>query len=505
MLFGLVASLLVPAAARADHFGSNWLSTGQLEGTMDFKWSDGYFVDDDFARHVSYTLNFPSGEITDLDFSWTDQTSSSWEDTEGGLHTCVTSHTEYETGPGEAAYWTPNAQAHVDQTTGHTYGFLIDPVKFPVHWSTTYSDCPFGFNNEEGDYIWDDNPTAVANCSTDSNDPWSCSTDDRTQLVAEHHLTIPQGDWSEKYDVSWDLTWTPPEECAPAGTPTTSDSDGDRLPNAYETKVLFTDPGMTDTDQDCYGDALEIASGSSPTTFNQTPDTLSRGSDPLLVQGTGDTGVTCGVTKFKWYTPSLKSLGVAAGTKGCIYLYSNTIANKVADYAIEFGPDITTTLEKMTTPYLSDIYGSEIVDWVKDKKVDAAIWGAERYLKMGMRAGLNLSRLNAIYTAGKIAGLNAIALGGVWKLNQIRNNSACIQVRIGTSSTGTPKMSWSLVYSADQVTDPKLSFAGTWKKKEGGIDQAVRAPINLQCNDGQVVANGLSAAKVFDNAVSELF
>ena len=501
-LLAVLAALIVPVTpASADHFGESWLWGGKLEGTLTYE-SHESSVDDEWQRTLSYTLNFPSGEITDLEFSWTDDDQFTWYDPPEVPHQCESNYTHSHTGPGAAAYWTPNARANID---GHLYGWIVDPVEFPSHWVRTYSgDCPGWAQTETGDHVYNSSTTVLANCATGQNDGWSCATDDRTQLVGSSHWEQDLVDWAEYYDFTWDVEWTPPEECAPAGSPTSNDSDGDRLANAYETNVLNTDPGLTDTDQDCYGDAYEVASGSDPAYGQETPDTLARGKDPLLLDSSGDTGSTCGTTKFKWVTPSLKSLGVAANKPGCIYLYSNGIANKVADYAIKYGPDITTTLQKMTAPYLSEIYGKTAVDWANDKKVDAAVWGAQRYLKKGMRAGLTLSRLNAIFTAGKVAGLNAIALGGVWKLNQIRNKGACIQVRIGTTSTGSTKLSWSLVYSADQVTDEKLSFAGTWKRKDGVIDQAVRAPINLQCSEGSVVASGGSAAKVFSGAVSHI-
>lgn len=523
-LFALFVALVVPTfpPAHASHYGTNsWLVDGLFEGEAVYTETvTGAPVaggEGEFTEITTYTVSLPTQTITALDYSYSMSEPYYYQDGDV-LKQCTHTEVRQETGEtGQAEETGETGGAHPMHPNlgalefwsgnGHTYYPWVWTVEWEVHSTESLTGCAEGMNYvNEGDYMHHTSTTPSLYCGGESTEAALCSTEDRTHLLGEDIWSTSEGDFNQTIELDWDVNWTPPEECAPAGTPSTKDSDGDRLQNAYETNVLFTDPGLTDSDRDCYGDALEVASGSDPTSSSETPDTLAKGTDPALLFGGGDSGSTCGRTKFKWVSPALKSLGVAADKPGCIFLYSNAIANKMADYAFKYDTNITTTLERMTAPYIKEIYGKDSVDWVKDRAVDGAVWGASfRYLKKGMRAGLNLSRLNAIFAVGKLAGLNAIALGGVWKLNQIRNNNACIQMRIGTTSDGSTTMSWSLVYSADQVTDPKLSFAGTWKRKTGTIDTAVRAPINLQCSGGSVIADGLPADKVFNDAVSHIF
>lgn len=294
--------------------------------------------------------------------------------------------------------------------------------------------------------------------------------------------------------------------------PTQGDADGDRLPDGYETQVVGSDPSQCDTDQDTYWDALEVASGSSPINALETPDTLSSGVPPKNLVGQGDSGITCGRTKFRWVSPALKSLGVSAGQNGCILLISNNATNAVVDYALEHAPNITSALAAMMGPYLVEIYGEEAVDWVKEESLDTVgVWALKREVKSLILKALNLSRINSIYTVGKVAGLTGVAYGSLWALNQVRNKNACMQVRIGTTSTGRTKLSWSLVYSKENLTDEaladRLHEASVWKKKivNNGFDKAVRQSINLRCDQGRVVASGGGAGKVFEAPVSFVF
>lgn len=509
-LISCVAALTVPtiSPAAAEHHGSDWLVDGQLEGTLTFDYSEGETTaNGTWSRKLSYTANLPSGEITNFSYSYSEATSQTEYGPSGEPYTCNTSTQETNISGAEPALedFPSNVRPSAYASGGHYYGIIIDPVRFTLHHETTRSGC---LNNtpNEGDFQMEFPQTFAVNCAADASDPYTCTTEDRRRLQGSWEYQEPDIPDQPDVSVSWDLIWTPPEDCAPSGTRTAQDRDGDRLPNGYESTVLFTDPDDPDTDADCFGDAIEEASGSAPNLALETPNTLDDGGDPLILNSSGDTGSTCGSTKFKWVTPAAESIGVPADKPACIFLYSNPIARKVVRYVVRYDTSVTAALQKMTAPYLKEIYGRTAVNWVEDRTVDDKVWGTQRYLKATMRAGLNLSRLNAIFTAGRVAGLNAIALGGVWKLNQIQNNSACIQVRIGATSTGSTKMSWSLVYSADQVTDPKISFAGVFKKKDGVIvDNAVKMPINLQCDGGYVVANGGSASKVFDGAISHIF
>ncbi|WP_147381452.1 hypothetical protein [Nocardioides immobilis] len=302
------------------------------------------------------------------------------------------------------------------------------------------------------------------------------------------------------------------ERCIDAPPGTSTDSDGDRLPDVYEIEVSGTDPDSADTDGDCVPDAIEVASGSAPWDPSEVPDTLPAGGPPRRVAGRGDAGITCGITEFRWVTPALRSLRIPAGRRGCILLLSNKTANAIIDFALAHEKEtLTSALVKFTGDHLGEVYGEETVDWQEEYQVDKTLSRAKRQAKKALFRALNLTRLNGFYRASEIAALSGVALGAVWALNQIRNRDACIQVRVGHGKDGKPRLSWSLVYSKDQLTaagiKDGLHKAGVWKKKARTlkVDIAVRKHINLACNRGDVVASGGDADRVFTRAISFVF
>ena len=113
---------------------------------------------------------------------------------------------------------------------------------------------------------------------------------------------------------------------------------------------------------------------------------------------------------------------------------------------------MTTALAKFVGDHLGEVYGDETVDWAAEYKLDRKLKKAKRQAKKALYRAFNLTRINSFFVAGRVAGLNGIALGAVWGLNQIRNNDACIQVRIAEGKTNRYRLSWSLVYSKDQLT-----------------------------------------------------
>jgi len=130
--------------------------------------------------------------------------------------------------------------------------------------------------------------------------------------------------------------------------------------------------------------------------------------------------------------------------------------------------------------------------------------------KRRLLRALNLTNVNTMFTVGKVTGLLGVRFGAFWALNQVRNKNACMQVRIGADSSGGTRLSWSLVYSAEILTDAGLADglhkAGVWKRKDGTfVDTAVRRSINLTCDNGKVAARGGGAGEVFDNALSFVF
>jgi hypothetical protein len=290
------------------------------------------------------------------------------------------------------------------------------------------------------------------------------------------------------------------------------DDDGDRLPNDYETGRIGSDPDKCDTDEDTYWDAIEVASGSSPTSASETPDTLSGGVAPGSLTGRGDAGVTCGRNKFAWVSPALQSLGGAKGKRGCIFLFSNATANGIVDLALSGTKDnITQVLASFVGPHLLEVYGEEALDWSQEAVADASVWAAKSVAKRAMLRAFNLTRVNGVFTVGKIAALAGVTYGAFWALNQVRNNDACIQVRVGETAGGESRLSWSLVYSAENLTSEGLKDglheAGVWKKKvvDFGVDRAIRRSINLSCRGGKVRAMGGSAGEVFEAPTSFIF
>ena len=302
-------------------------------------------------------------------------------------------------------------------------------------------------------------------------------------------------------------------DCAPetAGA-STYDVDGDRLPDVYENEILGTDPKRRDTDCDGASDTIEVASGSSPIDPAQTPDSLPGGKPATKIDGRGDAGVTCGTTKFEWRTPALDKLGVPKGKRGCILLLSNDTANAVIDFVLKHDKaTVTTALAKFAGDHLGEVYGDETVDWTAEYKFDRKLKKAKRQAKKALYRAFNLTRINSFFLAGRVAGLHGVALGAVWALNQIRNNDACVQVRVAEGKTGRYRLSWSLVYSRDQLTKAGLKddlhYAGTWRRNEKkfALDEAVRANTNLTCDRGDVRATGGGASEVFNDAVSFVF
>ena len=317
--------------------------------------------------------------------------------------------------------------------------------------------------------------------------------------------TVSEAGPDEGYqlDISYDLTGRYDYTCGS----NIDDSDGDRLLNSYETQVTFSDPEKCDTDNDGFRDAIEVASGSSPTSSEETPNTLSAGASSSSVTGTGDVGVTCGRSRFKWVSPTLRPLGVPKGAKSCIFLLSNETAKGLV--ATAFGTDkgtITSAITDYMRPHLGEINGEQAVNWRSEAEQYADVWAPRVYVKRALARGMNFTRLNASFAVGQLTGLAGVALGALWKLNQIENRDACIQVRIGTSAAEGANLSWSLVYSREQLTregvEDGLHRAGVWQKKVRlGPDTAVRRHVNLSCSGGQVVAGG-GAGAVFDRARS---
>jgi len=336
---------------------------------------------------------------------------------------------------------------------------------------------------------------------------------------ADDWLNFSHFNFSVTYDlrlVQGDPSTSPtplpsPTECSMDPPGGEGDADGDRLPDSYETDVLGTDPAEWDTDSDCYSDAREVANGSSPLDGSETPDTLPNGLSPKSVVARGDAGVTCGQTKFKWVTPTLHPIGVSKDRNACIFLLSNRVTNALIDYVLDTDKaSVTSALATFVGPHLLEIYGEQAIDWAQEAAFDASIWGGKFLAKGKLLKALRLVKYNHIFTAGTIAGMAGVAYGAFWGVKQVRNNNACIQVRIGDGSDGTV-LSWSLVYSQEQLTheglEDELHKASIWKKKEVdfGIDRAVRRSINLKCNNGNVVASGGGAGEVFDSAVSFVF
>lgn len=304
----------------------------------------------------------------------------------------------------------------------------------------------------------------------------------------------------------------PAVDCSEDAVGSSGDADGDRLPDSYETDLVGTDPGKTDTDGDCYKDALEVASGSSPIDVAETPDTLPSGASPEGVFGKGNAGITCGRTTFGWVTPSRESLGVGKETRACILLLSNRTTNSIIDFALDHDKEtITTALAAFSKSYLGEQLQQELVDWGEEEARNRKLEQVEKEAKKALLKAYNLTRINRIFTVGKVAALSGVPLAALWGLNQVRNKNACIQLRLGTGSDGAAKLSWSLVYSAENLTneglDDGLHKAGVFKKKtrDWGVDTAVRVSTNLRCNYGRVVASGGGSGKVFDSPISAVF
>jgi hypothetical protein len=295
-----------------------------------------------------------------------------------------------------------------------------------------------------------------------------------------------------------------------AGPATIGDSDGDRLPTIYETAILLTDPDSSDTDCDGYGDALEVASGASPLWEQETPANMPRGLVPTALAAKGQVGITCGRTKFKWMSVTLDSLGVGKGAKGCIVLMGNTAANAVLDFALEHDKaTVTATLAHFFGDHLGEVHGEKSNDWQAEYQLDRSQTRAKKEARKKIYRAFGLARYNNIFLAGEVAGLNGIAIGSLFGMNQLRNNDACIQVRVGNGTTGIPKLSWSLIYSKDQLTKAgvadNLHRASVYQRKDGFlVDKAVKRVTNLSCTGGRVTAEG-SASEVFESAKSFAF
>lgn len=312
-------------------------------------------------------------------------------------------------------------------------------------------------------------------------------------------------------DITWEFDIVSNLQCEPATSPTVEDTDGDRLPDDYELNISTTHVDDPDSDNDCYSDSIEVASGSSPLNNSQTPDTLPKGGPAASISGSGHAGITCGRTTFKWFSPALQPLGVPSGKKGCILLLSNANANAVLDYAIATDKaTITSTLANFSGTHIGEVMNDQTVDWSHELQVDLAIAAGKLAAKKMLYRAFNFTRLNLFFVSGEMAGLGGVAYGTFWALNQIRNNNACMQVRIGRGADNWPHLSWSLVYNKQALTDAGLKDglhkAGVWKKKvQLGPDTAVRKFINLQCSGGKAVATGGGASQVFDGARSAVY
>ena len=340
-----------------------------------------------------------------------------------------------------------------------------------------------------------------------------------TQMSGSYVDTVQfgGGGFGDSHDevqtIDYDFVYTgPPPDLCGGGIATPTDADGDRLPDTYEYEVSGTNPANADTDGDCFGDAREVASGSSPLNMAQTPDTLPSGVAPRTLVDRGHAGITCGKTRFRWVTPSLQDLGVGKDRKGCVMLLSNAAANAVLDYSIEYGPSITATLQRLTRPHLLEINGQDAIDWVAQEAVDLAIWdGTRMVVKKAMLKGLNLIRRNSIFTVAQVGALSGVVYGALWGVNQVRNKNACIQIRLGGSSNGSSRFSWSLVYSSENLTNAGLADglhrASVWERHVRRFlpDDAVRRSTNLVCKHGRPVATGIGAGEVFQGATSFVF
>jgi hypothetical protein len=266
----------------------------------------------------------------------------------------------------------------------------------------------------------------------------------------------------------------PPDSGGEDGT----DGDGDGVPEA--TDACVTEPGPP-SNQGC---PLPP-----PTVDPFTPETPDA-DDVVRVSSSGKNGTIgsrCGRATFDWRTVTKSRTSVKKGETACVFLVGNDLARDVLFVAKDAGVSIGTAF---TGTVLRELV-AENADTALEKAVES-VTKRKTLARISRAVGVNLVRYNAIFTAGRIAGVLAVPIAGAFIVRQIKDNDACVQVIVDPEDDGV-KVDWSMVYAHSDDRD--RTTAKVYRKKNGLIDTAEPSSLGMRCAPNGTVSVSGSGTK----------
>lgn len=221
--------------------------------------------------------------------------------------------------------------------------------------------------------------------------------------------------------------------------------------------------------------------------------------DVLKSGARGDLGVVCGKAAFKWRAVTGVPRTVKKREKACVFLVGNESARLVLDVARAEGVPIGTAFAgTLFKPKVAEFTGG------------VSVWGKQQRSKKAVLRSLANSlvtvtnRVNAITTAGRAVGLQAVPIAGAFIVNQIENNDACLQVIVDNDG-GKQKTDWSMVYA--HSTDSKLTKSKVYRKidRRLKLDKIEPVNLNMRCTTSGRVAVSEKKSDAMTSRVPTLF
>ena len=201
--------------------------------------------------------------------------------------------------------------------------------------------------------------------------------------------------------------------------------------------------------------------------------------------GSADLGFTCGRTKFAWYTNAKQPTFVKKGEVACIVLLSNRSTRGLLELAIANRRALATEFARV---YSDALMLSAAEFGVKY----GALTGFRKFLAAVVpQSARALSRVNAIFTAGKIIGYAAVPIFVKIVHSQYTSKRACAAF-IADVDNRRLRADWRLVFNPAFISDSRLTYASVWelRKKRLRPDEVIRRYSNLRCDGNGMVARG---------------
>jgi hypothetical protein len=348
---------------------------------------------------------------------------------------CVT-HSAYTfVGPGTPLAF--GSQFAVEPGEGGADDYRISAFQAPMLTQMNVSSSPPGCSGQDGQRTETTYYDVTVGCgaivpTAERLAPRPCSALDRTHLRGAVDYTNPFTETTERVIASWDLS-----------------TDPSNLSGPFDPRVSVSATGAH-----------------------------------------GSMGSACGAATFGWRHVTRSKTSVRSGEHACVFLVGNRLTRQLLDVTSKHG----VTIGKA---FAGTVLRSLVQDYKGEAAKGAAGWMAKRVLlkRMAAAVGANADRFAPITMVGKFAGLLGVPLAGLWTVNQIKNNDACLQVIVDRDGSDL-KVDWSMVYA--HSSDPGLTRAKVYKKvaKRFSPDGVEAVKLGLTCTkSGTVrVSSGQSGA-----------